>query len=568
MSRSINPIANSQNFDQWVAATNTIISVIGQTVTVAANNAGDQTTGNGFVTGIFGGTTLVATNLRGGNVASSDLLTVTSNIAMSGARADITGNLYVVASNTTFASNSSIVALHITGNSTSTDTTVSGNNLIISANTVVTGSFRLPPVTIATRPPGANGVTTFNTETGTIEVYSGNTWLMVSAFSNTLTASTISYNPSGSVSSLTVQGAITELTNEKVNLAGDSMTGALVVNTNGLALPASANGTVFQGAQLDARQTVMLLDAFANTTGFIGRRADGINSAKTTVQANDTIFYLGGIGYDGNTYSTVPTIQLDLRAAETFSNTNHGTKYVFRTTNVGASGTMYDSVVVSSANTDIRNFLTVVGNANLQANAVIAGYTQIGVLSVLGNVSSNGIYSGNGALLTSVDAVTLSGANAAFFGNAGNLTGSIPVSVLGSGTANTSTFLRGDQTWQVAAQYSINGVFTKAQRMTITTLTSAATVNADFSNSNYYTLTMGMNSTLGNPTNIVAGQTGSIEIKQDATGSRTLSYGTFWKFPSGLVPSLSTGANKVDRLDYFVTNTTFIHCSMALSIGG
>jgi hypothetical protein len=74
-----------------------------------------------------------------------------------------------------------------------------------------------------------------------------------------------------------------------------------------------------------------------------------------------------------------------------------------------------------------------------------------------------------------------------------------------------------------------------------------------------FTVTLGGNRTLANPTNIVAGQTGSIFVVQDATGGRTLSFGAYFKFPAATAPTLSTGANAVDRIDYIVRTTTEIH---------
>lgn len=93
---------------------------------------------------------------------------------------------------------------------------------------------------------------------------------------------------------------------------------------------------------------------------------------------------------------------------------------------------------------------------------------------------------------------------------------------------------------------------------TISTLTDGATITPDFSASCNFSVTLGGNRTLANPTNIVAGQSGSLFITQDATGSRTLAYGGYWKFPSGAAPTLTTTANATDRIDYIVRSSTFI----------
>jgi hypothetical protein len=100
--------------------------------------------------------------------------------------------------------------------------------------------------------------------------------------------------------------------------------------------------------------------------------------------------------------------------------------------------------------------------------------------------------------------------------------------------------------------------FTKAQRGSPVALTDAATVAVDLSLGNFYTLTLGGNRTLGAPTNQTAGQSGVIVITQDGTGSRTLAYNSVWKFPSGTAPTLTTTANAVDVLAYYVESATRI----------
>ena len=102
--------------------------------------------------------------------------------------------------------------------------------------------------------------------------------------------------------------------------------------------------------------------------------------------------------------------------------------------------------------------------------------------------------------------------------------------------------------------------FTAAQRGSISTLTDGATITPDFAVANNFTVTLGGNRTLANPTNLTAGQSGSIFIVQDATGSRTLAYGTQYDFIGGTAPTLSTAANSVDRIDYVVRTTGSIHC--------
>jgi hypothetical protein len=108
--------------------------------------------------------------------------------------------------------------------------------------------------------------------------------------------------------------------------------------------------------------------------------------------------------------------------------------------------------------------------------------------------------------------------------------------------------------------------FTGAQRGEITALTDAASIATDLALSNNYSVTLAGNRTLANPTNIVAGQSGSIFITQDGTGSRTLAYGSYFKFVAGTAPVLSTAAAAIDRIDYVVKSSTAIQAVASLDV--
>jgi hypothetical protein len=57
-------------------------------------------------------------------------------------------------------------------------------------------------------------------------------------------------------------------------------------------------------------------------------------------------------------------------------------------------------------------------------------------------------------------------------------------------------------------------------------------------------------SAFANGSNLKVGQRGRIRVIQDATGSRTMSFGTDYEFTAGVSPVLSTGANAQDILYY------------------
>ena len=101
--------------------------------------------------------------------------------------------------------------------------------------------------------------------------------------------------------------------------------------------------------------------------------------------------------------------------------------------------------------------------------------------------------------------------------------------------------------------------FTAAQRGTITALTDGATITPDFATSNFYSVVLGGNRTIANPTNITVGQGGAIFIVQDGQGSRSAAWGSFWDFAGGVAPTLTITAAGCDRVDYVVRSATSIH---------
>ena len=153
--------------------------------------------------------------------------------------------------------------------------------------------------------------------------------------------------------------------------------------------------------------------------------------------------------------------------------------------------------------------------------------------------------------------------------SAGITSTATPVGVAsgGTGAATLTGVLKGNGTSAFSAATAgtdYAGIdtaqtFTKGQRGEITVLTDGATITPDLADSNNYSVTLAGNRTLANPTNITAGQSGSIFVSQDGTGSRTLAYGTYWDFAGGTAPTLSTAASSVDRIDYVVRTATSIH---------
>ena len=90
--------------------------------------------------------------------------------------------------------------------------------------------------------------------------------------------------------------------------------------------------------------------------------------------------------------------------------------------------------------------------------------------------------------------------------------------------------------------------FTGSQAVTFTALTDGTNIAVDASLSNNFRVTLGGNRTLDNPTNLKDGMVLNIKVKQDGTGTRTLAFGSKYKWPGGSVPPLSPAAGAVDLI--------------------
>lgn len=89
---------------------------------------------------------------------------------------------------------------------------------------------------------------------------------------------------------------------------------------------------------------------------------------------------------------------------------------------------------------------------------------------------------------------------------------------------------------------------TGPQAVAFVQLTDGATINTDATRGNSFYVTLGGNRTLANPTGLLDGQIINYRFKQDATGGRTLAYGSMFKFPGGTATPIAAGANAVSGL--------------------
>jgi len=164
-------------------------------------------------------------------------------------------------------------------------------------------------------------------------------------------------------------------------------------------------------------------------------------------------------------------------------------------------------------------------------------------------------FSGNltGNVTGNADTATTAG-TATTATNAEGLTGTPNILVTSAGinttAAPTSLYVQGNAAGSVVSLGSTD-----------------ANTTLDFSAGNNFSLTLTGSIVLLNPTGVTTGQSGIIQIQQDGSGSRTCGFGSHWDFPSATAPTLSTGANALDCITYFVRSSTSIIANSLIGIG-
>lgn len=97
-------------------------------------------------------------------------------------------------------------------------------------------------------------------------------------------------------------------------------------------------------------------------------------------------------------------------------------------------------------------------------------------------------------------------------------------------------------------------------------LTDAATIALDWDSGINFTVTLGGNRTLGNPTNEQVGTWRRVQVTQDGTGSRTLALDTEYVTVGDAAITLTTAAGSVDVLMIYCRSATVFEVYASLNV--
>ena len=323
------------------------------------------------------------------------------------------------------------------------------------------------------------------------------------------TAANISVVATGNIAATNVQAALQELDAEKLGAASPTFTGTVLLGQNAV--------LAFEGSADDQYETTITV---VNATA--DRTITFPNVSGNVITSGDTGTVTSAMIAD----ATIVNADVSATAEIAVSKLANGTARQLLQTDTAGSGVEFTS------NVDVPGTLDVTGVATFDSTSTFAG-----------NATFNGSLIFEGATPDAHE-LTLSVADPG-----ADVTVTIP--------ASTTTL----------AGLAITQSFTKAQRGTPVALTDGATIAVDMSLGNNFSVTLAGNRTLGDPTNVTAGQSGVIVVTQDGTGSRTLAYaGTKYKFAGGSAVTLTTTAAAVDVLAYYCESATRITVTSLLNV--
>jgi hypothetical protein len=123
----------------------------------------------------------------------------------------------------------------------------------------------------------------------------------------------------------------------------------------------------------------------------------------------------------------------------------------------------------------------------------------------------------------------------------------------------------------LANNYVLNPSFQAYKELVNSISISASTQALDLSLTNIYNLTLNLSTTLSftNPPASGLAYTVTLHCKQDAIGSKTITWPASVRWPNNSAPVLSTGANKIDILSFFTLDggTTYVGALALANVG-
>jgi len=364
----------------------------------------------------------------------------------------------------------------------------------------------------------------------------------VSQTFTSVSASQVAFTPEGTIAANNVQAAIEEVNNEKLGLAGGTVTGNLEIGT--------AGSLSFEGSTANAFETtIAVVDPTADRTITLPNETGTVIVSGNASIVNADINASAGIAYSKLATLTSGNILVGNGSNVATSVAMSGDVTI---TNAGvaaiASNVIVDGDISASAEIAVSKLADGTARQLLQTDAAGTGVEWTDNVDVPGTLDVTGAATFDGTVYVG-GALTLEGTTADAF----------ELTFACEPTADRTVTLP-DATTTLAGLGVVQS-FTVAQRGTVSALgaVAAGTTTLDLATANNFSLSLpaGGTVTLANPSNQTAGQSGVVTITQNSGTAATVAYGGNWKFQGG-APSVSTTLSSVNVIAYYVESSSRI----------
>jgi hypothetical protein len=364
----------------------------------------------------------------------------------------------------------------------------------------------------------------------------------VSQTFTSVSASQVAFTPEGTIAANNVQAAIEEVNNEKLGLAGGTITGELLIGTAGT--------FAFEGSTANAYETYLsAVDPTADRAIVFPDQSGNVIVSGNASIVNADINASAGIAYSKLATLTSGNILVGNGSNVATSVAMSGDVTI---TNAGvaaiASNVIVDGDISASAEIAVSKLADGTARQLLQTDAAGTGVEWTDNVDVPGTLDVTGAATFDGTVYVG-GSLTLEGTTADAF----------ELTFACEPTADRTVTLP-DATTTLAGLGVVQS-FTVAQRGTVSALgaVSAGTTTLDLATANNFSLSLpaGGAVTLANPSNQTAGQSGVVTITQNSGTAATVAYGGNWKFQGG-APSVSTTLSSVNVIAYYVESSSRI----------
>lgn len=471
----------TDTFGTWVAKTNSLAHITtNHAVTVDATAFGNNSTGNGTVIGRFGANTVFAIDgLRGGDVVASNTLVISSNLSVANTSTFV-GN--VTFSNTITVAGLATFTTNVTSNGFTSNTAAIGS---VGVNTTAISIVGTTATITAIANSTVARITVGNSIVNATHLYSNNGYFSGNLVVDGTFVTTSDLSIAGDLippvtntydfgnTTSTFKNAYFNLVDTTDADVSNSITiGTTVVNSSVLQsaslFTVNTTANTVGAARFSNTVTVVGNTTLSNTLAVTGAatlsNTLNVTGLSTLGNINGATVNATAINVGANVNLTTASISIGNSTVNTFANSTvldiDGTLAVLNSVSFSNTLSVTGLSTLGPVNATTAN----VTGVNVGANVVLTT-AQISVGNTVANVTiSNNSINVNGATVnstvysgTSNNATNLNGQAASFYTNATNLaTGTVPTARLGSGTANSTTFLRGDQSY-VTAVTSVAG---------------------------------------------------------------------------------------------------------------